>query len=97
MKNFFKRIDDFFFGHLQMHYARSLEKECEGYESLLDIGCGSDSPVKLFSKKMKRVTGIDGFQPSIDKARAAGIHTEYYLMNVMDVAEKFPPHSFDVV
>lgn len=74
-----------------------LEKECEGCESLLDVGCGSDSPVKYFSKKIKRVIGVDGFQPSIDKSKAAGIHTEYVFMNVMDLDKHFPERSVDVV
>jgi hypothetical protein len=97
MKNFFKRIDDFFFGHLQNHYAKELEKQCVGNESLLDVACGSDSPVKYFSSKIKRVVGIDIFEPSIEKSRAAGIHTEYRKMNVLDLEKEFGPKAFDVV
>ncbi|TND08095.1 MAG: hypothetical protein FD123_2649 [Bacteroidetes bacterium] len=97
MSGFLKNIDNRFFGHMQEHYARMLEKECEGYKTLLDVGCGSDSPVKRFSKRMEKVTGIDAFQPSIDRSRAAGIHHEYKLMNVMDMTKEFPEKSFDVV
>ena len=95
--NIFKRVDNFFFGHLQNHYAKMLEKECEGCESLLDVGCGSDSPVKYFASKIKHKVGVDGFQPSIDKSKAVGIHDEYVLMNVMDLSKKFADRSFDCV
>ncbi|MBI3510844.1 MAG: class I SAM-dependent methyltransferase [Bacteroidetes bacterium] len=97
MANFLKRIDNFFFGSLQHHYARSLEKECAGCDTLLDVGCGSDSPVKFFTKKIKKATGIDMFQPSIDKSRQAGIHHDYKLMNVMEMTKAFREKSFDVV
>lgn len=97
MANFLKRIDNFLFGHLQDNYSVMLEKECEGYGTLLDVGCGSLSPVKRFSKRMKKVTGIDAYQPSIDRSRALEIHHEYKLMNVMEMTKEFPEKSFDIV
>ena len=97
MANIFKKIDDFFFGHLQNHYAKMLEKEVVGNESLLDVGCSSDSPIKYFSKKIKRCVGVDLFQPSIDKSKAKGIHTEYHLINVLEMNRHFPERSFDCV
>jgi predicted TPR repeat methyltransferase len=79
-------------------YPDLLEKEIVGScASLLDVGCGSDSPVKQFSKKLKYSVGIDGFQPSIDKSRAKGIHSAYHLGNVLETGEIFPENSFDCV
>jgi hypothetical protein len=43
------------------------------------------------------VTGIDAFQPSIDRSCAAGIHHEYKLMDVMDITKEYQDKSFDVV
>lgn len=97
MVNILKKIDNFFFGHLQNHYAKMLEKEVVGCESLLDVGCGSDSPVKYFSKKIKRCVGVDLFQPSIDRSRGKEIHNEYHLMNVLEIGNFFPEKSFDCV
>ena len=95
--NFLKRIDNFFFGHLQDHYAKMLEKEVKSGLTLLDVGCGSNSPIQRFSKTFKYSVGIDGFQPSIDRSNAKGIHNEYVLMNVMDIETKFNERSFDYV
>jgi hypothetical protein len=97
MRCFSTKVDNFFFGHLQNQYARMLEKACEGCKSLLDVGCGENSPVRSFSRKFTCSVGIDGFQPSIDKSRAKGIHHEYVLMNVMDLDKRFPADSFDCV
>ncbi|MFI5203084.1 MAG: class I SAM-dependent methyltransferase [Flavobacteriales bacterium] len=96
MKKFFKRIDDFFFGKLQNHYARELEKAVSDCKTLLDVGCGSDSPIKYFSKKMHCV-GVDAYEPSIQRSREKGIHNDYTLMNVMDIYPAFPEKSFDAV
>lgn len=98
VKMFLKRIDSFFFGKLKDQFARMLEKEVlEGCETLLDVGCGSASPVKSFSKKLKYLVGIDGFEPSILKSKALGIHSDYIQMNVMDIGKKLQPASFDCV
>ncbi|MFH1005017.1 MAG: class I SAM-dependent methyltransferase [Bacteroidota bacterium] len=97
MKQLLKKIDNFLFGSLQNHYARMLEKEVYDCESLLDVGCGSDSPIKYFSKKIKHCVGVDAFQSSIDKSKTKEIHNEYHLMNVLDIDKKFPEKSFDYV
>ncbi len=73
-----------------------LEKSLEGCRSLLDIGCGSNSPIKSFSKKFYCV-GVDAFLPSIEKSKKQGIHDKYYNINVLDIGEKFEPNSFDCV
>ncbi|MCX6563025.1 MAG: class I SAM-dependent methyltransferase [Candidatus Aminicenantes bacterium] len=97
LPKFLKKIDETLFGRVRNQFALMLEKECAGCESLLDVGCGANSPVRAFSKKIPRVVGVDNFQPSIDKSRAAGIHGEYRKMNVLEMDKKFPPESFDVV
>ncbi len=97
LRRIFKKTDDFFFGSFQNQYARELEREVEGCSSLLDVGCGADSPVKYFSGRIKYSVGIDAFQPSIDRSREKKIHSEYFLMNVMEMDRKFPLASFDCV
>ena len=97
MKKLFKKIDNFFWGNMQNHYARSLEKEVVRYKSLLDVGCGAYSPIKLFSNKMEYVVGVDIFEPSIEKSRAARIHNDYKNVNVLELDKHFEPNSFDCV
>jgi len=97
LRTFFKRVDDLIFGKLHDQYARELEKEVMGYETLLDVACGAYSPVKRVSAKLKHVVGIDMFQPSIDRSRDAGIHSDYKLMNALDIEKEFGLRSFDCV
>jgi len=92
-----RTLDGLILGPIRNQFSLTLEKECTGIESLLDVGCGSNSPIRPFSKKIPRVVGVDNFQPSIDKSRAAGIHGEYRRMNVLEMDKDFPPRSFDVV
>jgi len=49
-------------------YVNELEKAVRGCKSLLDAGCGSDSPIKSFSKKLYCI-GVDIFKPSIEKSK----------------------------
>jgi hypothetical protein len=77
-------------------YPRELEKAVGGCKTLLDIGCGENSPVRHFSKKLHCV-GVDAFGPSIRKSRAEGIHDRYYKMNILKIGGKFKPDSFDCV
>jgi predicted TPR repeat methyltransferase len=77
-------------------YETELEKAVGNCKSLLDVGCGSSSPVRFFSKKLF-CAGVDAFEPSIEKSRSQGIHNKYYKMDVLDIGNSFEPDSFDCV
>ncbi|MBI2140927.1 class I SAM-dependent methyltransferase [Candidatus Woesearchaeota archaeon] len=64
--------------------------------TLLDVGCGENSPVRHFSNKPYCV-GVDAFEPSIRKSKAEGIHDRYYKMDILEIGRKFKPNSFDCV
>ena len=77
---------------------RLLEQEIVGScASLLDIGCGFDSPVKRFAGRLERTVGIDVHAPSLERSRAAGIHSEYQALDATDIESRFGPRSFDCV
>lgn len=95
-RKLFKKIDDLIFGRLQNHYVRELEKALVDCHSILDVGCGAYSPIQHFSKD-KFTVGVDAFQPSIDRSKAAGIHNEYKLMDILDLDKEFKEKSFDAV
>jgi predicted TPR repeat methyltransferase len=65
-------------------------------KTLLDVGCGSSSPIKLFSHKLFCV-GVDAHEPSIEKSKNKGIHDEYFTMKFSELHEKFKPQTFDCV
>ena len=76
-----------------------LEKLCMEVSptSLLDVGCGANSPIKRFSSKIPRTVGVDGFLPSIQKSRTLQIHREYIHGELMSSLANIPSKSFDVV
>lgn len=73
-----------------------LDKLTQDCKSLLDIGCGSNSPINSFSKRMHCV-GVDLFEPSIIKSKSRGIHNEYHLMSFENIPNKFKENEFDCV
>ncbi|MFH1454837.1 MAG: methyltransferase domain-containing protein [bacterium] len=78
------------------HLHSQLEKALKCCKTVLDLGCGGDSPFAAISKNFYSV-GIDAFEPSIKTAKELGIHNEYFLMNVMDIDKKFSANSFDCI
>lgn len=77
-------------------YYAELRKAVAGCTELLDVGCGSNSPVKYFSKPVYCV-GVDVHEASIEESKKQGIHNEYYLMDVLEIQRQFEPNSFDCV
>ncbi|MGH7203445.1 MAG: class I SAM-dependent methyltransferase [Candidatus Levyibacteriota bacterium] len=71
-----------------------LEDELKDCESVLDIGCGPSSPIKLF-KNIKYSIGVETYKPYIQQAKAQKIHNKYYNKNILDL--DFPKDSFDAV
>lgn len=70
-----------------------LQAALGGCRTVLDLGCGADSPAKFL--RDCKLTGVDGYQPDLDKAQARGTHDEYMLGDVRDAAALFPGRSFD--
>lgn len=92
------KFREIFIDRYNMNYHRVLEKEVVGScKTLLDLGCGSSSPIQVFSQKLKYTVGVDYFAPSIEKSKKRGIHHEYKTMNVLDVGKVFKANSFDCV
>jgi hypothetical protein len=78
-------------------YHRYLEDAAGNGESLLEAGCGDDSPFGHFKHNFRRSIGVDLFEPAIERSRAAGIHDEYVVGDVRELAALFEPNSVDVV
>ena len=97
IKDTLKKLDRWLFDGLRRQYIDILKNEVQGFDSLLDVGCGSDSPVKYFSDRIGRCVGVDAFQPSIDSSSTKRIHGEYHLLDVLEIGKAFPERSFDGV
>ena len=97
IKRSLKKLDRSLFDGLRRQYVDLLGSEIHGFDSLLDVGCGSDSPMKFFSDMIGRRVGVDAFQPSIDLSLSRGIHNEYHCLDVLEIGGVFPEKSFDGV
>lgn len=80
--------------HLPDPVIRLLRRELDGMGSVLDVGCGSDSPLQ-FVHGIGRKVGVDAFGPSIEASRARGLHDEYLQMQLEDL--QIAPGSYDAV
>lgn len=97
----------FRFNFLKEYYLKSnlkifpnlrseLEKAILPCSTLLDLGCGANSPIKYFSEKFQCI-GIDLYEKSINESKKKKIHNEYCQMDVLKIEENFKPNSFDCV
>lgn len=79
--------------HLFHTSVYCLKRELKDCYSVLDMGCGPDSPIKYCD--ITYSIGVDAFEPYIKASRDKKIHTEYILTNITDL--NFKPNSFDAV
>ncbi len=86
------------FARLDNQYEKLLAREIGGScESLLDVGCGFNSPVQYLVPRPKLMVGIDAFGPVIESSKGQAIHDEYYVMDARQIDKQFQPNSFDCV
>jgi SAM-dependent methyltransferase len=78
-------------------FERLLEEALADVDSVLDLGCGENSPLGRFRRKYAYSMGVDLFPLALKRSRAADIHSDYRLMDVLDIAQEFEPGSFDAV
>jgi len=90
-----KQLKKFYY-NIFKNYEKELEILTRDCKSLLDVGCGNNSPIKHFSHKLYTV-GVDAYLPSIEKSKNLRIHNDYLNIDVMDIGEKINPKSFDCV
>src|SRR5437868_7092625 len=80
-----------------MSYVEELERAVGDAESVLDVGCGNNSPIGRFARKPAHAVGVDAYEAWIEESRSRGIHDEYRLANVLEIGDRFAPGSFDAV
>lgn len=68
-----------------------LTRDCE---SLLDVGCGDNSPAQ-FLLEIPHKIGVDIFQPALDESARKKIHNEYVQSDVLSLTNHFKPRTAD--
>ena len=71
-----------------------LKEELKDCESVLDLGCGPNSPLQ-YCTNIKHSVGVEAFQPYLEKTQEKKIHSEYLDKNIADL--DFEDNSFDAV
>ena len=87
-KNFFRQFENIFFFFV-------LQSELGDSRSVLDVGCGNDSPIGRINKKFIS-EGIDVYRKCIDYSKKNHFHDSYKLGDVRKLSQFYKPKSFDV-
>ena len=82
-----------FISHLFHTSVYCLKHELDDCDSVLDLGCGSDSPIKYCH--IYQSIGADGFPSSVRDSKNKGIHNQYVLSDLRNT--NFRSASFDTV
>ena len=82
--------------YVDLWYHRALRSHLVGCRSVLDVGCGSKSPIRYIKKNFYS-EGIDIFKPSIIESKKKKIHDKYVLGDIQKLDMYYRPRSFDAV
>lgn len=79
-----------------LYYFWTLSKELSGVKSVLDVGCGYDSPLAKLRKTFTS-EGIDIFRKNIILSRKYHMHDKHKVGDIRKLSRIFKPKSFDAV
>lgn len=77
-------------------YFKSIERFLKGCKSVLDVGCGADSPLKRVRKTFYS-EGVDIFEESISMSKKNKIHDAYKICDIRKIDKIYKKKSFDAV
>ncbi len=92
MKKYYRKL----IPHRDTEYYEKIGEELRGMLSVLDVGCGENSPIRNI-KKTFFSTGVDLSESAIKKSSDRGIHDQYLVSNILDIDTLFEKKSFDAV
>jgi len=83
-----------FFSRIFHTTVYCLQRELEDCQSVLDIGCGPNSPLQ-YCRNIKYSIGVEPFKPYLEESEKRKIHTKYLDKKIEEL--NFPKDSFDAV
>jgi len=78
-------------------YYSELEESIGNADSLLDVGCGEQSPLFFLKNRVRHSVGVDGFQKSLEISRKKNIHDDYLCCDILGIKNEFEKNSFNCV
>ncbi len=92
-----RRLDRRLMSRWAQPYERALEVALADCHTVLDVGCGVESPLSQLRLRFDRSVGVDAFAPALAASQAAGRHDDYVQSDVLRLNEHFADNSFDAV
>lgn len=77
-------------------FITAVEANLNDCETILDVGCGDNSPLRLLNNRYCLV-GVDGYKKAIDLSKKRKIHSKYIFCDVRDISNKVNRKSYDAV
>jgi len=74
-------------------WAKLLKKEISNYETVLDLGCGRNSPIQYCDVPFS--VGVELFEPYLQESKKKEIHTQYIKGDITKI--EFKSKSFDAI
>jgi SAM-dependent methyltransferase len=74
-------------------WIQLLKREADNSDSILDLGCGHNSPIQYLHSARK--VGVEENARDLEESEKKAVHQEYIRGNILEVT--FPPRSFDIV
>jgi hypothetical protein len=71
----------------------ALRKALLGCQSVLDVGCGASPTMRQIG--VSHPVGIEGYKPSVDRAKQLNTHDEMILGDARELDRYFRPKQFD--
>lgn len=96
MKKFFRLFKKTFPRFVLATFIVEIEKHLEDCTTILDVGCGGNSPIGLLEEKYTTM-GVDAYKPSIDESKKRKIHNDYILGDIKKLNSLVKEKSFDAV
>ena len=74
-------------------WTKYLKKEILKSDTVLDLGCGYNSPIQYCNQKYS--VGVEKFESYLQESKKKGIHNKYVKADITKI--EFKPKSFDAV
>lgn len=92
MKDILKKI----YYNIFSSYEKELEKAIGNSQTVLELGCGDNSPLQFFTDKFYS-TGVDLFEKSIEISKNKNIHNDYIKADVLEIEQYVAANSYNTV
>ncbi len=96
MKKFLSVLKKTFPRFVLATFVVEVEKHLKGCQSILDVGCGNNSPISFLEEKYTTV-GVDAYKPAIEDSKKRKIHDAYILGDIKKLNSLVKKKSFDAV